>query len=331
MAEFDRENILIAGGAGFIGSHLCSALLPKHNVICVDNFVSSEHRNIEFLLQSPNFEFVKADLSEILKLENLPELEKFHLRGQGLQQIYNCACPSSLVHYDAVPIETIKANSVVVINLLEMAASYKARLVHCSSACVYGSKISGKDLLKENDLGVVDQLGPRSAYNEGKRFAESLVINYRDYKKVQASAARIFNTYGPRMNHLKGRMIPQFIEAALTGKELVIYGDENTTVSNCFISDLIDGLTRLLNHNEDRVINLGNPIADKAADVANLVIKLTNSNSHIVFQAPPPYITLEGAPDISEAKEMLGWFPLVSLEDGLKQTIADVVANQALK
>ncbi len=331
MVEFERENILVAGGAGFIGSHLGEALLAKHNVIAVDSFVSGLEHNVEFLLQHPNFEFIKADLAEKMDLASLPELEKFHLRGQGIQQIYNCACPSSVIHYDTVPIETIKANSIVVINLLEMAVLYKARLVHCSSACVYGSSQNKKELLKESDLGIVDQLGPRSAYNEGKRFAESLIINYRDYKKVPASAARIFNTYGPRMAHLQGRMIPQFIRAALDNKDVVVYGDEETTISNCYVDDMVDGLVRLLNHQEDRVINLGNPMADKAVEVANLVIKLTNSNSRVTFAPLPPYVTLEGAPDITEAKNMIDWFPLVSLEDGLKKTITDIMEAKNLR
>ncbi len=329
MAE--RENIVITGGAGFIGSHLCYKLVEKANVICIDNFINSTERNIDRLLKYPNFEFIRHDINEPLDLDALPELEKFKVKFQGIQQIYHLASPTSAKNFNHYRLDTLRANSLGMINILELAKRSKARLLHASSAVIYGPRQPDKKIFSEDDIGQVDIISPRSCYDEGKRFAESAVVTYNQVHGLDIRVARIFRTYGPRERLHDGEMVPDFIVGALEGKNLIIYGDETFSTSLCYVSDIIDGLYKLMNHDVDiGPVNLGNDEELELIDVARLVVKLANSKSKIEFKPPLLFMTPLGIPDIRKAKEELGWLPLVRLEDGLRKTIDYTLAHKEL-
>ena len=325
----DRQNVLVAGGAGFIGSHLCDELIKTRNVICVDNFITGQEENIDLLFQSPHFKFIKHDLREPLDLEAWPELETFKVKFQGVQEIYNLACPTSPKEYKRLPIETLLTNSEATRYLLDLAVKYKARFLHVSSSAVYGEPPQGKPLT-EDYWGFIDPVGPRSSYNEGKRFAESLVTNYGLHRGVSWRIARVFNTYGPRMKLDDGRMIPDFISYALQGKPLVIFGSTDNTSTFCYVSDMVDGLVRLMSYDEPGIFNLGSDDLKTMGEVAQAVVELSGSAVKIELAEPLPYQAKQGAPDINKAKEALGWFPLVSLNDGLRQTVDYFRAHQGV-
>ncbi|MBI5465970.1 MAG: NAD-dependent epimerase/dehydratase family protein [Candidatus Kerfeldbacteria bacterium] len=325
----DRSNVLVAGGAGFIGSHLCDELIKTHNVICVDNFITGQEENIDLLLQSPHFKFIKHDLREPLDLDKFPELELFKIKFQGVQEIYNLACPTSPKEYNRLPIETLLTNSEATRYLLDLAVKYKAKFLHVSSSAIYGEPQDGGPL-KEDYWGFIDPVGPRSSYNEGKRFAESLVTNYGLHRGVSWRIARVFNTYGPRMKLDDGRMIPDFISSALQGKPLVIYGSPESTSTFCYVSDMVDGLLRLMAQEEPGIFNLGSADGKTMGEAAALVVKLCQSEVKIEVAEPLPYQARQGIPDIGKAREVLAWFPLVSLEDGLRQTVDYFRAHQGV-
>jgi len=323
MAENQPMNILVTGGAGFIGSHLCERFVREgKNVVCVDNFITGSESNIDQLLTYPNFKFLKHDLIQPLDLEKYPELEAFQIKFKGLQEIYHLACPTSPKHYNSVPIETVLANSHATYNALMIAKKFKAKFLHASTAAVYGGLLPGMTRLKEDYYGYVDALGPRSSYNEGKRFAETLVSNFQRFHDIDTKIARIFKTYGPKMKLNDGRMIPDFIAHALENKPLVLHGkDEDLISSFLYIDDLIDGLIKFMNSHEHGPINFGHSSAYKLSDAAKLIIKLAESSSEIEFAEPFPYLNREALPDIGLAKEKLGWFPLIKVEDGFAKTI----------
>ncbi|PIR93426.1 NAD-dependent dehydratase, partial [Candidatus Falkowbacteria bacterium CG10_big_fil_rev_8_21_14_0_10_43_10] len=233
-AIFDKKNVLVAGGAGFIGSHLCDELVKNNKVICVDNFITGDERNIDHLLKNSSFVFIKADINEPLELESLPELQKFKIQFQGVQEIYNLACPTSPVNFKENKIAALLANSAGVKNLLDLAVKYKATFIQFSSSVVYGPRREEKRNIAEDDFGIVNPVGERSSYDEGKRFAESLVVNYRDVYGLDVKIARIFRTYGPRMKLGDKQMIPDFIVNALENKDLIIYGDKDFHTSLCY-------------------------------------------------------------------------------------------------
>ncbi|MFH1867229.1 MAG: GDP-mannose 4,6-dehydratase [Patescibacteria group bacterium] len=317
----DRPNIIVAGGAGFIGSHLCDRLVKEANVICLDNFITGREENIDLLLKNPHFEFIKHDLRKQIKLDDLKELEIFKVKYQGIQQIYNLACPTSPKAYHRLPIETLEANSWATKNLLDLAVTYKAKFVHTSTSAIYGEP-KDNNPFSEDYWGYIDPIGPRSCYNEGKRFAESLVLNYGEHRGVNWRTARIFNTFGPRLKINDGRLIPDFIFQALRHQPLVIYGLPQAPATFCYVSDMIDGLVKLMQHEGQGVFNLGNPKIHSIEEVAHKILVLVNSKSKIeVNNSVPPYIVRQGIPDISKAKEQFGWFPLISLEQGLKETV----------
>ena len=318
--NFKKRNILVLGGAGFIGSHLCGELVKKHQVICVDNFISSSVENIKLFLQSPNFEFIKHDATLPLDLESLPELKKFDIKSLGIQEIYNLACPTSAKNFDEFVIDTALANSQVVKNALDLALKYDAKLLHLSSSVVYG-KSETKDFLKEEDNGLVDFLSPRACYDEGKRFAETMVNTYSKYHKKNFKIARIFRTYGPRMMLNDGQMLPDFMLNALDGRDLVIYGDKKFRTSLCYIDDIIQGLIKFMDSKLDGPLNLGNQDAITLTEVAQKIISLTDSSSKIVYKESLPFMTPLGLPNIEKAKNKLGWFPLIDLDNGLNKTI----------
>ncbi len=322
MENLEKKNVLVTGGAGFIGSHLCEKLIKTSRVICLDNFSTGNVSNIDFLLQHPDFVFIKHDISESIDLETFPELERFKVKFEGVAEIYHLACPTSAKNFDEFRAATLAANSIGMKNILDLAVKYKAKVVHASSSVVYGPRQEDKEFFKEDTLGCVNHLTPRGSYDEGKRFAETMVETYRQMHDLDAKIARIFRTYGPRERLFDGEMVPDFIIDALDNKDLIIYGDENFSTSLCYVDDVISGLVKLMAAPADiGPVNLGSNEDLKLVEVANKIISMTGSEAKIVFEKPLLFMTALGLPDTSRAKEMLGWVPLVRLEDGLKKTI----------
>ncbi|MFA6254801.1 MAG: NAD-dependent epimerase/dehydratase family protein [Patescibacteria group bacterium] len=320
-AIFEKKNVLITGGAGFIGSYLCDDLIEKNKIICIDNFISGDEANIDHLLQNPNFRFIKHDINQPIDLESLPELEEFRIKFQGIQEIYHLACPTSPKDFEKTRIETVLANSVGTRNILDLAVKYKAKFLFASSSVVYGSRDPQSPYFKESYSGVVDQISPRACYDEGKRFAETLTNTYGQVYNLDTKIVRIFRTYGPRMKLNIGQMIPDFVSSALVGEDLVIFGDEGFSTSLCYVSDIVQGLTKMMKSGESGPINLGSDLEYKIVDVANKIIAMTSSKSKVVFQKPLLFMTPLGLPDITLAKERLTWFPIVLLEDGIQGAI----------
>ncbi|HBW74409.1 MAG: NAD-dependent epimerase/dehydratase family protein [Candidatus Magasanikbacteria bacterium GW2011_GWA2_45_39] len=320
---FGTKNVLVTGGAGFIGSHLCEQLLKKHKlkVICIDDFSNSQSANIDYLVNDPNFEFIRHNVNEPFTLEQWPELEKFKVKFQGIQEIYHLACPTSAKNFDQFKIETLLANSSGMRNVLELAVKNHAKFLFASSSVVYGPRRS-EDRIKESEEGVVNHLSPRGCYDEGKRFAETMVETYRQVYNLDVRTARIFRTYGPRLKLFDGQMISDFIVSALQNKDLVIYGDENFSSALLYVNDTVDALVKMMETSGPlSPINVGSDRLYKLSDVAEMVIRLTNSSSKIVFNPPLSFISPLGIPDLTLAKELLGWIPLIDLEQGIKKTI----------
>lgn len=318
----ENKNILVLGGAGFIGSHLCEYLVGQgHNVICVDNFVSSNVENIRSLLEYPNFEFLRHDISEDLDYIHQPGLKKFKVEVQGFQEIYNLACPTAPKDFTKFPVETAIANSVGVVKSLELAKKHKARYLLASSSAVYGQPPQDDSSISEEYYGLLDYLDRRACYNEGKRFAETLVMTYRDTYQLNTSIARIFSTYGPRMLGQAGRHVPDFIKAAVDNQDLEIAGDEHSISTFCYVKDIVEGMIALMDSEVSDPINLGSDSRLTFVEVAKKVIEITNSESGIKFIPNYKYMLKRAIPDIAKAKEELNWFPLVSLDDGLRQAI----------
>lgn len=318
--------ILVAGGAGFIGSHLCQRLIKEnHQVICVDNLITGSISNIKDLLQNKNFSFIKHDVIKPLNLKVTPPLAS---GGVKIDAIFHLASPASPNHhsklsYHHLPMETMLVNSIGTFELLKLAEKYRAKFLFASSSEIYGNPLEHPQ--KEEYFGNVSPIGPRSVYDESKRFGETLTAYFWRKKNLDARIARIFNTYGPNMQKEDKRMIVNFIVSALTGKPITIYGDGKQTRSLCFIDDMIEGLIRLMFYpNTNRqVINLGSPEEHTILEYAQLVKKITNSKSKIVFsEKMPEDDPIRRKPDISKAKKILDWAPAISLKEGLKRTIA---------
>lgn len=332
MPVFEKKTVLVTGGAGFIGSHLCERLLKTCNVICVDNFITSNELNIDLLLKYPNFVFLRHDISEPLDLEKFPELEQFKIKFFGIQEIYHLACPTSAKNFEKYKMQTLLANFLGTKNMLDLALKYKAKFLFASSSVVYGPRRADDFFFKEDDLGQnINQLSPRACYDEGKRFAETVVATYEQIYGLDVKIARIFRTYGPRERLFDGEMVPDFIIDALDNRDLVIYGDENFSTSLCYVTDIVDGLVRLMAAPAGiGPVNLGSDQDLKLVDVANKIIQMTGSSSKIVFESPLLFMTPLGLPDIRKAKELLGWMPLIRLEDGLQRTIDYTQAHKTL-
>ncbi|MDX9893253.1 MAG: GDP-mannose 4,6-dehydratase [Patescibacteria group bacterium] len=330
VAIFEKKNILVTGGAGFIGSHLCDELVKDNKVICVDNFISGDEANIDYLLRNPDFKFIKHDINEPLGLEALPELEDFRIKFQGLQEIYHLACPTSPKDFEKTRIQTAWANSVGVKNALDLAVKYKAKFLLSSSSVVYGPREAKNKFFSENYTGLVDQLSPRACYDEGKRFAETLTETYGEVYNLDTKIVRIFRTYGPRMKLNIGEMLPDFVSDALDNKDLVIYGDQDFSSSFCHVSDIIEGMIKVMKSGESGPLNLGSDLEYKLVDVAQKVIDMTGSKSKIIFKKPLLFMSPLGLPDISQIKERLGWFPVVLLEDGLQGAIDYFKAHKSI-
>lgn len=330
QAIFDKKNILVVGGAGFIGSHLCDELIKHNKVICVDNFITGRVENVEHLLGNPNFIFIKHDVSERFDLTQFPELEKFQIQFQGVQEVYNLAAPTNKNNFEQNIYNTLLANSLCVRNTLEIAHQYQAKYLFTSSSAVYGDPLEGQELLSEEYWGFVDPIGPRSCYNEGKRFAESFIFSFGKQFNLDVKVARIFNTYGPRTALNSGRMIPDFVEAAADGRDLIIYGNGTEADTYCFVKDIVDGLLKTMNYSIQGPVNLGSPERFKMIDVATKIIQFTESKSQIQFEHELPFLIKPGVADIRKAKQRLGWFPVVGLDEGLRQTVADMLGSRVL-
>jgi len=301
------QRILVTGGAGFLGSHLCERLLNDgHEVICADNFFTGNKSNVEHLLEHRRFELLRHDITFPLYLE--------------VDQIYNLACPASPVHYQHDPVQTVKTAVHGSINMLGLAKRTRARIFQASTSEVYGDpEISPQP---ESYLGRVNTIGPRSCYDEGKRCAETLFFDYHRQHQVEIRVARIFNCYGPRMHPNDGRVVSNFVVQALQGQDITIYGEGNQTRSFCYVDDMIEAFVRLMNQDQTTgPVNLGNPGEFTIRQLAELVLKLTGSKSKLVFQPLPQDDPKQRKPDITLAKSVLDWGPRVQLEQGLTHVI----------
>jgi UDP-glucuronate decarboxylase len=326
---FDKKNVIVTGGAGFLGSHLCEKLIREAKVICMDDLSNSSIQNIEHLLQYPDFEFIKIDVNKPINLEDYPELEKFKVRFQGVQEIYHLACPTSPKNFEEMKMHSLWANSNAMISTLDLAVKYKAKYLFASSSVIYGPATEANHVFSEDFEGQLNHLNPRACYDEGKRFAETCVATYRQVYKIDAKIARIFTTYGPRMKLRVGLLIPDFIIDALEGRNLVVYGGEKMKQSLCYVSDTIDGMARLMQADMDVwIINLGHEQVLQMSDVAQKIIEMTESSSKVIFGEQLLFLTEKGIPDLMRAKEHLGWIPLVRLEEGLQKTIDYTIANK---
>ncbi|MCX6740931.1 MAG: GDP-mannose 4,6-dehydratase, partial [Candidatus Parcubacteria bacterium] len=310
--NFGRKNILVTGGAGFLGSHLCELLIKENNIICLDDFLAGggDVRNIEYLLRHPNFRFVKQNVNQPLDLETITELKEFKIEIQGIQEIYHLACPTTAKNFMQMRLETLWANSVGMVNILEVAKKYKAKFLLASSSVVYGAEHGENPYYKESDFGSVNPDDPRACYDEGKRFAETCAMTYHEAIGLDTKIARIFRTYGPRLALFDGQMISDFILQALNNKDLIIYGDENFSTSLCYVDDVITGMVMLMASLETGPINLGQPEQYRLSDVAKKIIQVTGSQSKVVFRPPLPFMRPLGLPDITLAKTKLNWFPV---------------------
>ena len=306
----NMKTVLITGGAGFLGSHLCDYLISKdEKVICVDNLFTGSKNNIQHLVDNPNFRFINHDI-----------IEPLYLNEALIDQIYNLACPASPIHYQYNPVRTIKANTVGVINMLGMAKKHKARILQASTSEVYGDPEVHPQ--PETYRGNVSTIGPRACYDEGKRVAETLFFDYSRNHNVEIRIARIFNTYGPRMAKNDGRVVSNFILQALRNEPITIYGDGSQTRSFCFVSDLVKGLYKLMNkENFTGPVNIGNPEEYTIKELAEKIVKLAGSKSKTTFENLPKDDPKQRRPDISLAKKELKWEPSVKADAGLKETI----------
>lgn len=330
-AIFDKPNVLVTGGAGFIGSHLCDRLLETRKVICLDNFSTGDERNIDHLLADPNFEFIKHDITEPLDLEKLPELQKFKIEFQGIQQIYNLACPTSPKDFVKNKISTLLASSTGVKNMLDLAVKYQAKFMQFSSSVVYGPRQDALKKVKETEIGAVDFLSERGSYDEGKRFAETMVENYRQVYGLNTKIIRLFRIYGPRLKLNEGNLIPDFINSALDNADLVIPGDENFSTSLCYVNDALDACLKLMDGNLSEPVNIGSDVNVNLSRICEIIIKILESKSKIKYTDKHLFITELCLPDITKARTELGWMPIVTLEKGLEKTIDDLRASKGLK
>ena len=302
------QRVLVTGGAGFLGSHLCDRLITDgHDVLCVDNYFTGTKPNVTHLLGHPHFELMRHDVTFPLYVE--------------VDQIYNLACPASPIHYQHDPVQTTKTSVHGAINMLGLAKRVKAKILQASTSEVYGDPEVHPQ--QESYWGSVNPIGPRSCYDEGKRCAETLFFDYYRQHQLEIKVARIFNTYGPRMHPNDGRVVSNFIVQAIHGNDITVYGDGQQTKSFCYVDDMIEGFVRMMSSEQDFIgpMNLGNPGEITMLELAEKVLNLVGSKSKLVFMSLPADDPKQRQPDISLAKEKFDWQPSVSLEDGLKETI----------
>ncbi len=302
------QRILVTGGAGFLGSRLCERLVQEqHDVVCVDNFFTSQKTNVAHLLSQPNFELIRHDITLPLWLE--------------VDQIYNLACPAAPGHYQFNPIKTTKTSVMGAINMLGMAKRCGAKILQSSTSEVYGDPEVHPQ--PESYRGNVNPIGPRACYDEGKRVAETLFMDYHRMNRVNIRIVRIFNTYGPRMHPFDGRVVSNFIRQALAGEDITIFGDGSQTRAFCYLDDLVEGIMRMMNGPDEFIgpVNLGNPGEFTILELAELIVEMTGAKSKIVHEPLPADDPTRRRPDISLAKERLGWEPQIALRDGIAKTI----------
>lgn len=307
MPQINR--VLVTGGAGFLGSHLCERLVDQgHDVVCVDNFFTSQKTNVAHLLGRPNFDLIRHDITQPLVLE--------------VDQIFNLACPAAPGHYQYNPIKTLKTSVMGAINTLGLAKRCRAKILQASTSEVYGDPEVHPQ--PESYRGAVNPIGPRACYDEGKRAAETLFVDYYRVHKLNVRIVRIFNTYGPSMHPYDGRVVSNFIRQAIRGEDITVFGDGSQTRSFCYRDDLIDGMLRMMNGSDDFIgpVNLGNPDEFTIVELAKLVIELTGSKSKIIHKDLPVDDPTRRRPDITLAKTKLGWQPQTRLREGLEKTIA---------
>jgi UDP-glucuronate decarboxylase len=305
----DKKRILVTGGAGFLGSHLCERLLNEgHDIICLDNFFTGTKDNVAHLLDHPHFELIRHDVTFPLYVE--------------VDEIYNLACPASPIHYQHDPVQTTKTSVHGVINMLGLAKRTKAKIFQASTSEVYGDPEMHPQ--QESYWGRVNPIGPRSCYDEGKRCAETLFFDYWRQHSLDIKVVRIFNTYGPRMHPNDGRVVSNFIVQALRGEDITIYGNGQQSRSFCYVDDLIEGLVRMMNSESEFTgpVNMGNPGEFTMLELAKLILKIVGGKSKLAFYPLPTDDPKQRQPDISLAKKKLGWEPRVALKDGLKETVA---------
>lgn len=303
------KRILVTGGAGFLGSHLCERLLDAgHDVLCVDNYFTGRRSNVAHLIENPRFEVMRHDVTFPLYVE--------------VDEIYNLACPASPVHYQHDPVQTTKTSVHGAINMLGLAKRLRAKILQASTSEVYGDPVVHPQT--EDYWGNVNPIGFRSCYDEGKRCAETLFFDYHRQHRLRIKVARIFNTYGPRMHPNDGRVVSNFIMQALAGEPITIYGEGNQTRSFCYVDDLVDGLIRLMETGDDVTgpVNIGNPVETSIRELAEAVIDLTGSASELIYEPLPHDDPVQRRPDITLARSVLGWEPKVRLRDGLERTAA---------
>lgn len=303
------QRVLVTGGAGFLGSHLCERLVAAgHDVICLDNFFTSQKSNVAHLLNEANFELIRHDITNTIYLE--------------VDQIYNLACPAAPGHYQYNPIKTTKTSVMGAINVLGIAKRCRAKVLQASTSEVYGDPEVHPQT--EQYRGNVNPIGPRACYDEGKRAAETLFMDYHRMNNVKVRIARIFNTYGPRMHPFDGRVVSNFICQAIEGRDITIFGDGSQTRSFCYRDDLVEGLIRMMNSGDDLVgpMNLGNPEEYTIMELANMIVELTGTRSQLVRRTLPVDDPTRRRPDISLAKEKLGWEPKMAVREGLQQAVA---------
>lgn len=304
-----KKRILITGGAGFLGSHLCDKLIEQgHEILCVDNYFTGSKKNVEHLMGHPRFELMRHDVTFPLYVE--------------VDEIYNLACPASPIHYQWDPVQTTKTSVLGAINMLGLAKRVKAKILQASTSEVYGDPEIHPQ--PESYWGKVNPVGIRSCYDEGKRCAETLFFDYWRQHKIKIKVVRIFNTYGPRMHPNDGRVVSNFIVQALNNRDITIYGDGTQTRSFCYVDDLLEAMVRTMNMGDDFTgpINIGNPHEFSMLELAELVLKLTNSKSKIILHPLPQDDPKQRQPDVALAKSALNWEAVISLEEGLKKTIA---------
>ena len=306
--EHIQKRVLVTGGAGFLGSHLCGHLVAEGlDVLCVDNFFTGSKRNISHLLDKPNFELIRHDITFPLYVE--------------VDEVYNLACPASPIHYQFDPVQTTKTSVHGAINVLGLSKRVKAKILQASTSEVYGDPQVHPQT--EDYWGHVNPIGFRSCYDEGKRCAETLFFDYHRQHKLRIKVVRIFNTYGPRMHPNDGRVVSNFIVQALKNQNITVFGDGKQTRSFCYVDDLINGLILMMNGPDDFIgpVNMGNSAEFSILELAEMIIKLTGSGSKIIFESLPHDDPLQRKPDITLARERLGWEPTLSLEKGLRRTI----------
>lgn len=300
------KTILITGGAGFIGSHLCKTILERGDrVICLDNLFTGKYENIKPLADNDNFEFINQDIIEPIDVK--------------VDEIYNLACPASPKYYQQNPVKTFKTSVLGIINMLELAKKYNAKILQASTSEIYGNPLVHPQ--KENYWGNVNPIGIRSCYDEGKRAAETLMCDYQRQYGVDTKIVRIFNTYGVNMSEDDGRVVSNFIVQALQNKNITIYGDGSQTRSFCYVSDLVEGLLKLMDSDIHEPVNLGNPSERTVLELAQVIINMTESKSNPVFMPLPQDDPVKRKPDITLAKQILNWEPKVCIQDGLERTI----------